>query len=155
MDLHLLLARYMRALLLLAIATFVLYLAFLSAVGVPYGLLLAGVSAVLEIIPVVGPLAGASVILVVAALNADYRTLGLWVFLFLCFYRIFQDYVLSPFLMSSGVEVHPVLVLLGVLAGEQLGGVPGMFFSVPVIAALRVILARVRKHSHQSGIGDV
>ena len=154
MDLHLLLARYMRALLLLALATFVLYLAFLSAVSVPYALLLAGLSAALEIIPVVGPLAGASVILLVGALNG-YPHL-FWVFFFLCFYRIFQDYVLSPFLMSSGVEVHPVLVLLGVLAGEQLGGVPGMFFSVPLIAALRVILARVRKHSHQqTGLGDV
>jgi predicted PurR-regulated permease PerM len=152
-DLHLLLARYIRALLLLGVATFVLYLAFLSAVGVPYALLLAGVSAALEIIPVVGPLAGASVILLVAALNG-YPHL-LWVFLFLCFYRIFQDYVLNPFLMSAGVEVHPVLVLLGVLVGEQLGGVPGMFFSVPLIAALRVILARVRKHHHESGLGDV
>jgi predicted PurR-regulated permease PerM len=49
------------------------------------------------------------------------------------------------------VEVHPVLVLLGVIAGEQLGGIPGMFFSVPAIAALRVILSRVRTHSAEDG----
>jgi predicted PurR-regulated permease PerM len=60
-------------------------------------------------------------------------------------YRIFQDYVLNPYLMSAGVEIHPLLVLFGVLAGEEIAGVPGMFFSVPLIAALRVILVRLSK----------
>ncbi len=49
-------------------------------------------------------------------------------------YRGVQDYILSPHLMGRGVEIHPLVVLFGVLAGEQLAGVPGMFFSVPVIA---------------------
>ena len=65
--------------------------------------------------------------------------------IFLAVYRVFQDYVLSPYLMSSGVEIHPLLVLFGVLAGEQIGGVPGMFFSVPIMAALRVIFVRLRR----------
>jgi len=60
-------------------------------------------------------------------------------------YRLFQDYVLSPYLLSSGVELHPLLVLFGVLAGERVAGIPGMFFSVPVIAALRIIIVRMRR----------
>jgi predicted PurR-regulated permease PerM len=59
-------------------------------------------------------------------------------------YRVFQDYVLNPYLMSSRVELHPLLVLFGVLAGNSIGGVPGMFFSIPVIAILKVIYARLR-----------
>ena len=69
----------------------------------------------------------------------------LWIVIFLVVYRLFQDYVLSPYLLSSGVELHPLLVLFGVLAGEQVAGIPGMFFSVPVIAALRVIFIRLRR----------
>jgi predicted PurR-regulated permease PerM len=46
--------------------------------------------------------------------------------------------------MSAGVEVHPLLVLLGVLAGERIGGVPGMFFSVPVIAILKAVYVRLK-----------
>jgi predicted PurR-regulated permease PerM len=149
-DLHLLLARYMRALLLLALATFISHLAFLSALGVPYALLLAGIAAIFEVIPVVGPLTGAVVILLVAGFSGYPHVL--WLILFLGIYRIFQDYVLNPYLMSAGVEVHPVLVLLGVIAGEQLAGIPGMFFSVPVIAALRVIFSRVRKHSAENRV---
>ena len=46
--------------------------------------------------------------------------------------------------MSAGVEVHPLLVILGVLAGEKLGGVPGMFLSVPAVALMRVLYRRLR-----------
>jgi predicted PurR-regulated permease PerM len=46
------------------------------------------------------------------------------------------------------VAIHPLLVLFGVLAGEQVAGIPGMFFSVPVIAGLRIIVIRMRRHTH-------
>jgi predicted PurR-regulated permease PerM len=143
MDLHLLLAQYIRALVLLAISTFVFYTGFLSITSVPYAILLAGIAAMLEFIPVVGPLTASAVILLVAAFTG-YGHLW-WIVIFLVIYRIFQDYVLSPYLMSAGVEVDPLLVLFGVLAGEQIAGVPGMFFSVPVIAALRVLYVRLRR----------
>jgi predicted PurR-regulated permease PerM len=143
MDLHLLLAQYIRALVLLALSTFAFYTGFLSIASVPYAILLAGIAAILEFIPVVGPLTASAVILLVAAFTG-YPHLW-WILIFLVIYRIFQDYALSPYLMSSGVEVDPLLVLFGVLAGEQIAGVPGMFFSVPVIAALRVFYVRLRR----------
>lgn len=148
MDLHLVLAQYMRALLLLAIATFVSFSTAFSILGVPYAVLLAGVAAALEVIPVIGPLTAAALILMVGMFSGYPHML--WLVVFIVIYRMFQDYILSPFLMSAGVEVHPLLVLLGVLAGEQIAGVPGMFFSVPLIAALRVVLIRVRKHYRET-----
>lgn len=143
-DLHSLLANYIRALVLLSLATFTALSIFLPSVGAPYAVLLAGIAALLELIPVVGPLTAAAIIVLVAIFSGYPHPL--WLLLFLALYRIFQDYVLSPYLMSSGVEIHPMLVLFGVVAGEQIAGIPGMFFSVPVIAALRLVLARVRKH---------
>jgi predicted PurR-regulated permease PerM len=143
MDLNLLLAQYIRALVLLAIAAFVFYAGFLSIASVPYAILLAGIASLFEFIPVVGPLTASVIILLVAAVMG-YPHL-LWIVIFLVVYRIFQDYVLNPYLMSSGVEVDPLLVLFGVLAGEQIAGIPGMFFSVPVIAALRVLYVRLRR----------
>ena len=142
-DMHNLLALYIRALVILSFATFIFYFGFLSIAGVQYAVLLSGIAAVLEFIPVVGPLAASVVILLVAAFTG-YSHL-LWIVLFLAVYRIFQDYVLNPYLLSAGVELHPMLILFGVLAGDQLFGVPGMFFSVPAMAALRVILIRVRR----------
>ena len=142
-DLHLLLAQYIRALVLLALSTFTFYSLFLSITGGPYPALLAGMAAILEFIPAIRPLSASAIIVIVAAV-AGYPHLLILV-VFLIGYRLFQDFVLSPYLMSSGVEIHPVLVLFGVLAGEQLLGIPGMFFSVPAIAALRLIVIRLRK----------
>ena len=142
-DLHQLVAQYIRALVLLAMATFVSYSIMLSALGVPYAVLLASVAGMLELIPFVGPLTAAVVALLVAGLSGYVHLL--WIVIFLIIYRLFQDYVLSPYLLSSGVALHPLLVLFGVLAGEQVAGVPGMFFSVPVIAALRIIIVRMRR----------
>ncbi len=142
-DVHVLLAQFMRALVMLSAATFVFYSLFFAATGVPYSVLLASVAALLEFIPVLGPFSAGVIVVLVAAFSG-YPHL-LWIVTFLVVYRVFQDYVLQPYLMSSGVEVHPLLVIFGVLAGEQVGGVAGMFLSIPVIATLRVIFLRVRK----------
>jgi predicted PurR-regulated permease PerM len=141
-DLHVLLGQYIRALVLLSIATFSSYWIFMAIMGGPYPVLLSGLAAVLEFIPVIGPFIAAVALVIVAAFAGFPHMLAL--VLFLIVYRFFQDYVLSPYLMSSGVEIHPALVLFGVLAGEQLFGIPGMFFSVPVMAALRLIVVRTR-----------
>jgi predicted PurR-regulated permease PerM len=141
-DVHSLLKNYIRALVLMAIASFAAWAVFLSAMRYPYELLLAGLAGVMEFIPVIGPAAAGIVILIVCGTTGGGSLL--WILVFWGVYRVFADYVLNPYLMSSGVEVHPLLVLFGVLAGESIGGIPGMFFSIPAIAIVRVIFLRVR-----------
>ncbi|MEO8628468.1 MAG: AI-2E family transporter [Betaproteobacteria bacterium] len=140
-DLDALLGRYIRALLILALATIVVYSTFFSLVGVPYGLLLASIAGALEFIPVIGPLAAAIICIVVAGLSG-YDHL-LWLVGFIVLYRVFQDYVLNPYLMSDGVEISPLIVLFGLLAGEELAGVAGIFLSVPVLAAAKIVIFRI------------
>jgi predicted PurR-regulated permease PerM len=141
-DVHSVLKNYIRALVILSIASFCAYAIFLSSMGYSYELLLAGVAGVLEFIPVIGPVAALLIILIVCGVAG---TGGLiWIAIFWACYRVFQDYILNPYLMSAGVELHPLLVLFGVLAGEKIGGIPGMFFSVPVIAILRVIYGHLK-----------
>ena len=142
-QLHDALSHYVRAIGLLCLATLVAYGLFFTLVGVPYGLLLAAVAAVLELLPLVGPL-GAAVIALFVAGASGYEHL-LWIVAFIAAYRIFQDYVLSPMLMSGNIGVHPVLVIFGLLAGEELGGVAGIFLSIPVMAALIILYRHVRK----------
>ena len=47
-----------------------------------------------------------------------------------------EGHVLQPFIMSRSVNVHPLAVLLAVVAGTTLGGIPGAFIAVPLIAFL-------------------
>jgi predicted PurR-regulated permease PerM len=140
-DLDLLVGRYIRALLILALATLVAYSLFFSIAGVPYGLLLGSIAGAMEFVPVVGPLAAAVICIAVAGLSGYSHLLVLIGFIVL--YRLFQDYVLNPYLMSDGVEISPLLVLFGILAGEELAGVAGIFLSVPVIAAAKIVALRI------------
>jgi predicted PurR-regulated permease PerM len=141
-DIHLLLAHYMRALVVLSTAAFVAYAAAFSIMGVPYAVLLAAVGGLLEFIPMLGPLTAGLMIVIVGAVAGGNV---LVIIIFLLAYRVFQDYILSPHLMGQGVQLHPLLVLFGVFAGAELAGIAGTFLSVPVLALVRVIYVRIRK----------
>jgi predicted PurR-regulated permease PerM len=142
-DVHLLLAQYMRALVLLAAAVFAAYGLFFSLIGAPYGILLAAIAFFLEFIPLLGPLVAAIAILMVAGLSGFQHLV--WILVFLAVFRISQDYFLSPYLLSKGAKLHPVLVIIGILAGAQIAGVPGIFLSVPVLATLRIVYRQLKK----------
>jgi predicted PurR-regulated permease PerM len=142
-DINLLLGQYIRALVLLSVASFAANSVFLAFTGAPYAVLLAGAVALGEFVPVVGPAAGGLIIVLVTSLSG-YSHVLLYL-LFWVLWRMVQDYVLSPYLMSKGVQLNPMLVLFGVLAGDQIAGVLGMFLSVPVLAILRVMFVRLRR----------
>jgi predicted PurR-regulated permease PerM len=141
-DIHLLLAHYMRALVLLSLATFTSYTITFSIMGVPFGVLLAVVAMALEFIPMIGPLTAVAIILLVTLISGVH----FWtVCIFLVAWRMFTDYFLSVRLMGQGVQLHPLLVLLGVFGGAEVAGVAGSFLSVPVLAMARILYVRTRR----------
>jgi len=150
-DVNRLLGQYIRALVLLSVSSFVANSVFLGVTGAPYAVLLAGIAALGEFLPVVGPAAGAAIVLAVTGLSGYTHLIAF--ILFWILFRMFQDYVVNPYVMGKGVELNPVLVLFGVLAGEQIAGVTGMFFSVPVIATLRVIFVRLQRSRIKEIVG--
>ena len=142
-DINLLLGQYIRALVILSASSFTAYSLFLGFSGAPYAVLLAGVAALGEFLPVVGPAAAGLIVLLVTGLSGYNHVLLFVLFGFL--FRLLQDYIVSPYVMSKGVQLNPMLVLFGVLAGDQIGGVLGMFLSVPTLAILRVLFIRLRR----------
>ena len=142
-DLDTLLGGYMRALLILSLTTVVVYSVVFSLAGLQFGLLLAVLAGILEFIPVLGPLAAAAIVAAVALLSGYDHVLAILGFIAL--YRVFQDYVLNPYLMSEGVTVPPLMVLLGLVAGDEIGGVVGVFLSVPVLAAAKIFATRIAR----------
>jgi predicted PurR-regulated permease PerM len=139
-DVHRLLGDYVRALVLLSLITFAVWSVVFLTAGVPYALVLAGIGGALEFIPVVGPLtAGAAAIGV--SLFGGYAHPWL-VVAFVLVWRVIQDYGTAPLIMGRGIHIHPALVIVGVLAGGEIAGVAGMFLSVPVIAAVRIVWRR-------------
>jgi predicted PurR-regulated permease PerM len=149
-DVHHVFGQYVGALLVLCVITFTAWLAVFAIAGVRYAVLLAAVGGALEFIPVVGPVVAGALVLGVNVFTGGghpFLLLG-----FLVGWRLVQDYVTSPLVMGSGVELHPAFVIFGVIAGGEIAGVPGMFFSVPVLAALRIVWRRLHAlHHAQTG----
>ena len=136
-DLHHLLGEYMRALVVLCLITFAVWAVLFLVARLPYPILLAAIGGALEVIPLVGPVVAGIILVSVTAFAGYGHTLA--VVIFVIGWRFVQDYVTSPLVMGRGIELHPALVIFGVIAGGELAGPAGMFLSVPVIASLRVV----------------
>jgi predicted PurR-regulated permease PerM len=102
-----------------------------ALLGVSYPIVLGVLVGVLEFISPCGPLLLAIVASIVAALHAP--VLCLWTIAFLGVFRLVEDYVIYPRLIRRGISLHPLAVILTVLAGAELDRVAGMFLAVPVV----------------------
>lgn len=136
-ELNATLAAYIRAQLLACVLVGTLSGVGFALLGIPYPVLLGVLAGVLEFIPLVGPLVLATVAAVIGALHAPM--LALWAVGFLGVLRLVEDYVIYPRLMRRGIRLHPLAVILAVLAGAELNGVAGMFLSVPTVALATVV----------------
>lgn len=136
-QMNLMLGHYIRAQITLAGLAMVVVTFVLWVMRVPYAFALGPAAGALEFIPVVGPAIGGLIVLAVALLSG-YNHL-LWLLIFLLVWRGIQDYVSSPRIMGSTLELHPLTVLFGVLAGGEVAGVIGVFLSIPVLATLRIL----------------
>lgn len=144
-DVDQMLSQFVRAQLLLALISGLVYTAALSTLRVPYAYVLGAAGGLLEFIPLVGP-AVAAVGIVGVCFGLSYPHI-LWVIIFLGVWRVVQDYVISPRLLGSKVELHPLLTIFGVLAGGEIAGVIGIYLSVPAMATVRILFVRWRAYT--------
>lgn len=145
LDLDAMLASFIGAQLILAGISLVIYTVVLSSLHFPYGLALGVAAGLMEFIPVVGPLVAAGAILGVGFLVAYPHMLV--IALFLALWRIVQDYVVSPRVMGGKVELHPLVAIVAVLMGGELGGVLGVYLSIPIAATLRILWVRWQRYT--------
>jgi predicted PurR-regulated permease PerM len=131
------LGHFIRAQLTLAALAMVVVTFVLSIMRVPYAFALGPAAGAMEFIPVVGPLVGGFLVVVVALLSG-YNHFW-WLLIFLLIWRCIQDYVTSPRIMGKTLQLHPLTVLFGVFAGGEVAGVIGVFLSIPVMASLRIL----------------
>lgn len=136
-DINVMLAQYIRAQLILAVLAAVVYTVGLLVMRVPYAVVMGPAGGVLEFLPMVGP-AVAFVGICAIAVASGYKHLLLLV-LFLGVWRGIQDYFNSPRIMGHQLELHPLAALFGILVGAEVGGVVGVYLSIPIMASLRIV----------------
>ncbi len=130
------LAKYIRAQLALAGLSFVFYSVFMLLLGFPYAIALGALGGALEFLPAVGWIAFAAAILTIGFLTQAH---WIWMALLLIVWRLVQDYVNSPRIMGNNLELQPLTVIFALMVGGQVGGIAGLYLSVPAVAVLRIV----------------
>jgi len=111
----------------------------LVILGVPLAIPLAALTFLGGFIPIIGALiAGALAVLV--ALVSNGLTAAIIMLIIVVVVQQVEGNVLQPLLQSRSLRLHAAVVLLVVTAGTSLYGIAGAFFSVPVAAAVAVVL---------------
>ncbi len=125
---------YVRGQVLVAICVGIILATGLSLLGVRYALLIGAIATVLNVVPWVGSFI-AFVVAVAVALNDSVGKAGGTVVLFAAS-NLVEGKLLVPYLVGRATGLHPVIVLVGLLAGAHLAGLIGALVSIPFMAAV-------------------
>ncbi len=150
-DLNTTLAAYTRAQLVSCFLIAIICTIGFYLLGLRYALLLGILAGIFEFVPLLGPLTvGVVVILTAAASDDPWR--ALYVAIFLIALRLVHDYVTYPRIVRGGLHLHPLAIILSVLAGEQVAGIAGVFLSIPLVAIATVFYRHILEHQGGKGL---
>ncbi len=152
-NVHQMLAYYIRSQIIMAALSTAAYVTGLNLLRTPYATVLSVVSGFLEFIPIVGPPIS-SILITGVALGSGYRHL-ISLLLFLAIWRGIQDYVNAPHIMGKQLRLHPLAVVFGVLAGAEVGGIIGVYLSIPVMVTTRIFWRRWQAYVHQAALDEL
>jgi predicted PurR-regulated permease PerM len=138
-ELHAMLQRYIRAKVILGGLSLLYCLIAMLLLGFPNAIVLGVLAGILEFIPVVGWMTAAATIVTAGVLTHSH---WIWMLALLGVWRILMDYAIAPRVMGHELEIHPLLAIFTLMVGGAVGGIVGIYLSVPLVAALRVIYRR-------------
>lgn len=132
------LGAWLRGQIVLSVFVGVLYYIGLKILGIDYALPLAILGALLEIVPIIGPII-AAVPAVLIGLTVSPLLAILVAGLYLAIQQI-ESHVVVPQVMGRAVGLNPILVILAVTVGARLLGIGGALLAVPIAVVIQVIL---------------
>lgn len=132
------LGRYIRGQLLISLIVAVATYLSLILLGVDFALILALLAGVTNIIPYFGPFIGAVPAVVVALLKTP--TLALKTTLVFFLIQQVEGHLIAPQVLGKSLGLHPLVVILVLLAGGQFFGIVGLVVAVPVVAVGKILV---------------
>lgn len=110
--------------------------------GIKYAFLLGLLTGLFNIIPYIGIF---TALLLSALITFSTATIGkvILVVVTIIVMHLIDSNVLLPVIVGSKVKINALVTILGVIIGEMLWGIPGMFLSIPVIAMFKIIFDRI------------
>jgi predicted PurR-regulated permease PerM len=119
----------------------------LSSIGfkiidLPFWLVIGAIAGFFNIIPLIGPYIGGTIGFLVGTVSGGI-TLGLKAALVELVVQQIDNHVISPNVMRRTVNIHPVTVMLALLAGGALAGFWGVLLGVPTVAVAKILLGHL------------
>lgn len=105
---------------------------------VPYPFVLACVAGITEAIPIIGPILAAIPAILLGLVASPITALK--IALFYLIVQQLENHIIVPKVMGDSVDLHPVLVIVGLLIAGELYGVGGMILALPVMATVHVLI---------------
>ncbi len=109
-----------------------------SIIGLKSALLFGLFCGITDLIPYIGPYLGTAVATVVGLTQSPL--IGLGVFIIACVVQLVESYVLQPIVMSKATNLHPVIIICGLLIFGHFFGIVGMILATPIMSVIKVIL---------------
>ena len=142
-NIQLVIRKYILGLLLeMLIVASLCWLAF-GILGIKYFILLGLITALFNIVPYVGIFTALLLSALITFATTGASAHLLLVIITIVLIHLIDSNILLPFIVGSKVSINAMVTVIGVVAGEKLWGIPGMFLSVPVIAMMKIICDRI------------
>ena len=109
-------------------------------IGVKYFFIIGTFAGLANLIPYFGPIAGATIAIIVSILQTGSFHMALYVIIAFTLIKLFDDILIQPIVVARTVHMHPLVVLLSVLIGGKLFGILGMLLSVPIVGFMKVVV---------------
>jgi predicted PurR-regulated permease PerM len=119
------------------VTTFVVLL----ILGMPYAAPLALLVAVLDLIPLVGATLGGALLVIVGLFVEPWKAVVLLVYIVV--YQQVEGSVLQPLVYSKAVQLNGLVILIALLVGGQLLGIPGALLAIPVAEIIRIVVTEL------------
>ena len=119
------------------VTTFVVLL----ILGMPYAAPLALLVAVLDLIPLVGATLGGALLVIVGLFVEPWKAVVLLIFVLV--YQQVESNFLQPMVYSQAVQLNGMVILIALLVGGQLLGIPGALLAIPVAEIIRILVTEI------------
>jgi len=140
------LSSYLRGQMILIISMILMLMLCFGILGVKYAITISILSALCEIVPILGPIVAGILGTIIVVVSGGVQNFSLspiqTVIMVAAIYyltRQIQDYVIAPYVISKATNLHPLIILFSVLAGEHLYGLMGVLLAVPIAATVKII----------------
>jgi len=113
----------------------------LIIIGMDFAFLIGFTAGMANIIPYIGPVVGCIPAIIVGLLSPN-PIIALWAVVVFIVVQQIDGMIISPKIVGDSTGLHPVFVIMAIAIGGSLGGILGMFLSVPILGVIKLFISK-------------